>query len=101
MVKEERNVGKMAESTTITANESISNGGNGNSDESFMIADKGKGKQVFFYEDKEYRNSTMFDNLNMLRKNRQFCDVILQVYLFFSREPFIMMPVSTTILITT
>ena len=37
-----------------------------------------KGKNVFVYEDKEYHNN-MLDNLNMLRKNRQFCDVILQV----------------------
>lgn len=35
-------------------------------------------KNVFVYEDKEY-HSSMLDNLNMLRKNRQFCDVILQV----------------------
>ena len=37
-----------------------------------------KGKNVFVYEDKEYHCSIL-DNLNMLRKNRQFCDVILRV----------------------
>lgn len=42
-----------------------------------QIKDK-KGNPVFVYEDTDY-HSTMLDNLNMLRKNRQFCDVILQV----------------------
>lgn len=42
--------------------------------------DSKAGKNVFVFEDKEY-HSNMLDNLNMLRKNRQFCDVILQVYL--------------------
>jgi influenza virus NS1A-binding protein len=33
---------------------------------------------VMVFEDKEYHNNIL-DNLNMLRKNKQFCDVILQV----------------------
>ena len=33
---------------------------------------------VMVFEDKEY-HSNILDNLNMLRKNKQFCDVILHV----------------------
>ncbi|CAG2103509.1 unnamed protein product, partial [Medioppia subpectinata] len=37
-----------------------------------------EGSNVFVFEDKEYHNNVL-DNLNMLRKNKQFCDVILQI----------------------
>jgi hypothetical protein len=42
--------------------------------------DENETSNVFVFEDKEYHNN-IFDNLNMLRRNRQFCDVILQVFL--------------------
>ena len=35
-------------------------------------------QNLMVFEDKEY-HSNILDNLNMLRKNKQFCDVILQV----------------------
>ena len=37
---------------------------------------------VLIFEDKDYHNNIL-DNLNMLRKNKQFCDVILQVSIDF------------------
>jgi influenza virus NS1A-binding protein len=40
--------------------------------------DENETSNVFVFEDKEY-HSNIFDNLNMLRRNRQFCDVILQI----------------------
>lgn len=37
-----------------------------------------KQANVFIFDDTSYRE-LIFDNLNKLRKNRQFCDVTLQV----------------------
>lgn len=46
-------------------------------DETIVIKDN-KGQKIHLFNDDQYR-SAMLENLNMLRKNRQFCDVILQV----------------------
>lgn len=37
---------------------------------------------VFVFDDTSYRE-VIFDNLNKLRKNKQFCDVTLQVFIIF------------------
>lgn len=61
--------------------EQVTNGGG-----SHQVVKVAKGgKNVFVYEDKEY-HSSMLDSLNMLRKNRQFCDVILQVCSFYFNQ---------------
>lgn len=40
-----------------------------------------KPSNVFVFEDNSYRES-IFENLCKLRKNKQFCDVILQVCIY-------------------
>lgn len=37
-----------------------------------------KGNKVYLFKEEKQQNNFM-ENLNMLRKDRQFCDVILQV----------------------
>lgn len=46
-------------------------------DETIVIKDN-KGQKIHLFNDDQY-HSAMLENLNMLRKNRQFCDVILQI----------------------
>lgn len=57
--------------------EQVTNGNNTAGAQAVVKVAKG-GRNVFVFEDREY-HSSMLDSLNMLRKNRQFCDVILQV----------------------
>lgn len=40
-----------------------------------------KSSNIFIFDDNSYRES-IFENLNKLRKNKQFCDVILQIEAF-------------------
>ena len=49
---------------------------NGNASMDNQTDDGGPDMMVF--EDKDHQNSIL-DNLNQLRKSKQFCDVILQV----------------------
>ena len=43
-----------------------------------MSLDTERNQEIFIYEDNDH-NNFLIEKLNTLRKNKQFCDVILQV----------------------
>lgn len=73
---------------TILINGDSASKSNGHSTNKNGIASNGKttaavkkeAQQLFVYEDAGHLNY-LFEKLNTLRKNKQFCDVILQVRL--------------------
>lgn len=53
-----------------------------------MSLDTDRNQETFVYEDADH-NNYLLEKLNTLRKNKQFCDVILQVsfiFLFVNNE---------------